>query len=57
MIPSPDGNLVPYSTANGGAKIIAGIEIIKVLSEHWNLNVPLFVDNAESITSDYGIDK
>lgn len=56
MIPSPEGNLVPYSTANGGAKIIAGIEIIKVLSEHWNMNVPLFVDNAESITSDYGID-
>jgi len=56
LIPSPDGNLVPYSTANGGAKIIAGIEIIKVLSEHWNMNVPLFVDNAESITSDYGID-
>jgi hypothetical protein len=51
MIPSPLGFLVPYSTANGGAKIIAGIEIIKVLSEHWCLNVPLFVDNAESITS------
>jgi DNA repair exonuclease SbcCD ATPase subunit len=53
LIPSPDGNLVPYSTANGGAKIIAGIEIIKVLSEHWGLNVPLFVDNAESITSEF----
>ncbi len=53
MIPSPDGNLVPYSTANGGAKIIAGIEIIKVLSDYWDMNVPLFVDNAESITSEF----
>jgi hypothetical protein len=56
MIPSPSGKLVPYSTANDAAKINAGIEIINVLSEHWGIRVPLFVDNAERITRLNNID-
>lgn len=50
MIPSPEGNMVPYSDANDAAKVNAGIEIIKVFSEKWGLFVPLFIDNAERIT-------
>ena len=56
MIPSPSGKLVPYSTANDAAKINAGIEIINVLSEHWDIRAPLFVDNAERITRLNNID-
>ena len=50
MIPSPEGSLVPYAKANDAAKVNAGIEIISVLSKHWNMTVPLFIDNAERIT-------
>lgn len=50
MIPSPDGNLVPFSDANDAAKINAGIEIASTFSDHWGLRVPLIVDNAERIT-------
>ncbi|HNX81707.1 MAG TPA: AAA family ATPase [Candidatus Omnitrophota bacterium] len=50
MIPSPFGDLVPYSSANHAAKTTAGIEIIKVLSKKWGMNVPIFIDDAEHIT-------
>lgn len=50
MIPSEDGTLVPYAFANNAAKINAGLEIISVLSNHWNISLPVFVDNAESVT-------
>lgn len=43
-------NGVPYSDMSCGQKIIVGIDIINVLSEHYELSVPLFVDNAESLT-------
>jgi hypothetical protein len=35
---------------NTGSKINAGIEIINVLSKHFGVTVPMFVDNKESIT-------
>ena len=42
---------VPYSTGlNSGAKVNACIDIINTLSRHYNAQVPLFVDNAESVT-------
>lgn len=42
---------IPYATGlNSGAKINAGIDIIDTLSRHYNAHVPLFVDNAESVT-------
>ena len=41
---------VPYQDMSYGQKIIVGIDIINVLSEHYGLSVPLFLDNAESLT-------
>lgn len=47
----PMVNGVPYGTGlNNGACMNAGIDIIGVLSEHYGVRVPLFVDNAESVT-------
>lgn len=52
LVPSPDGNLVPWSDANTGHKILAGLRIIEVLSKHYDVTAPVFVDNAESLTMD-----
>lgn len=41
---------VPYVNVNNGAKINLGIDIINTLSESFGVRVPLFVDNAESVT-------
>lgn len=41
---------VPYININNGAKINVGIDIINTLSEAYGVTVPLFVDNAESVT-------
>lgn len=43
-------NGVPYMGLNNGAKINVGIDIIRTLSQHYGVSVPLFVDNAESVT-------
>jgi chromosome segregation ATPase len=44
-------NGIPYATGlNSGAKVNAGIDIINTLSRHYGTQVPLFVDNAESVT-------
>lgn len=50
MIPTADGRLVPYTFANNAARINAGIEIISTLSDHWGIKMPVFIDNAESVT-------
>lgn len=50
LVPGASGRMVPYRDANNAARINAGLEIIKVLSEHWGLSMPVFVDNAESVT-------
>lgn len=50
MIPTEDGRMVPFTFANNAARINAGLEIIDTLSRHWNLTMPVFVDNAESVT-------
>ncbi len=50
MIPSPDGALVPFASANNAARIKAGLEIIDRFAEAWDRSLPVFVDNAESIT-------
>lgn len=42
---------VPYICVNNGAKINLGIDIINTLSGVYGVSVPLFVDNAESVTS------
>lgn len=41
---------VPYIGLNNGMKINVGIDIINALSRHYGVTVPLFVDNAESVT-------
>ena len=41
---------VPYIALNSGAKINVGVDIINTLSEAYGVMVPLFVDNAESVT-------
>lgn len=43
-------NGVPYSDANTGSKINAGLDIINVLSNYYNTSAPCFIDNAESVT-------
>lgn len=42
---------VPYMGLNNGMKINVGIDIINTLSRAYGVRVPLFVDNAESVTS------
>ena len=41
---------VPYISVNNGMKINLGIDIINTLSIAYGVRVPLFVDNAESVT-------
>ena len=41
---------VPYISVNNGMKINLGIDIINTLSMAYGVRVPLFVDNAESVT-------
>ena len=38
-----------FSNTNNAAKINAGIDIINTLSDHYEINAPIFVDNRESI--------
>lgn len=42
---------VPYIGLNNGMKINVGIDIINTLSSAYGVTVPLFVDNAESVTN------
>lgn len=42
---------VPYMGLNNGMKINVGIDIINALSRFHGVTVPLFVDNAESVTA------
>ncbi|PKM70862.1 MAG: hypothetical protein CVU92_11425, partial [Firmicutes bacterium HGW-Firmicutes-17] len=49
LVPCAEG-LIPFGTANNAGKINAGIEIIDALSSHWGVEMPLIVDNAESVT-------
>lgn len=48
MVPCEDG-LIPYSKANNAAKVNAGLEIIDTLAQFWDISMPVFVDNAESV--------
>lgn len=49
LVPSVNG-LIPFAYANNAARINAGLDIIRVLSEHYKTSMPVFVDNAESVT-------
>lgn len=50
LVPTSDGAFVPFSDANRAARLNAGIEIIGILGEHYGVELPIFVDNAESVT-------
>lgn len=45
------GAMVTYSSANTAAQINADIEIVNVLSAHYDVEVPLFVDNSERVNA------
>lgn len=42
---------IPYTNLNNGARINVGIDIINTLSVIYGVRVPLFIDNAESVTA------
>jgi hypothetical protein len=43
---------VPFDAGlNNGARINAGLEIVKVLQEHYQLKAPVFADNAEAVNN------
>ena len=43
---------VPYGSGlNNAARINVGLDIINTLSEHYDTTAPIFVDNAEAVTS------
>lgn len=56
LVPGPSGQMVPYAYANNAARINAGLEIIGTLSKHWNLKMPVVIDNAEAVTHIQKID-
>lgn len=42
---------IPYSTnLNTGAKVNVGLDVVNTLGLHYDLSLPVFVDNSESIT-------
>jgi DNA repair exonuclease SbcCD ATPase subunit len=42
---------VPYDSLNGGARVNAGLDIIRTLQAHYDFMPPVFVDNAESVVN------
>ena len=44
-------NGVPYGSLNAGHRIVAGLQIIKALQTLYEVYMPVFVDNAESINN------
>lgn len=47
---------VPYADLNSAMQINVGLDIINTLSAHYGVRVPLFIDNAESVTHLHEID-
>lgn len=52
LVPSESGSDVPYGRANTGGRMQAGFEIVKVLQEHHGKQLPVFIDNFESLSKD-----
>jgi len=42
-------NGIPYRNLNNGMRINAGLDIIKTLQKFYDANIPIFIDNAESV--------
>lgn len=45
-------NASRYNDINNGGKTIVGIDIIQTLAQHYDNNVPLFIDNVDSLDTD-----
>lgn len=43
-------NDIPYKSINDAARINVGMDIISTLIDYYGVSVPIFVDNAESVT-------
>lgn len=43
-------NGVPYSSLNNGHRIIAGLDIIRSMSDLYEVSAPVFIDNSEAIS-------
>ena len=43
---------VPYSSLNSGHRITVGLNIIRTLHEYYQTMVPIWIDNAECLSSD-----
>ncbi|WP_343302887.1 AAA family ATPase [Chitinophaga niabensis] len=41
---------VPYKTLNTAAKLLAGLDVLNTLSQHYEIYAPVFCDNRESVT-------
>lgn len=46
---------VPYASVNSGGKILIGLDIINTLSKEKDIQVPVWIDNAESVTDYKGL--
>lgn len=44
-------NGIPYSSLNNGHRIIAGLDIIRSLSDLYEVSAPVFIDNSEAISA------
>lgn len=42
---------VPYPNLNNGSKINIGLDVTRTLSEHFDFEPPIFIDNKEAVTS------
>jgi hypothetical protein len=49
LVPCASG-MVPFKSANNAARINAGLEVIDTLAEYYGVELPVFIDNAESVT-------
>jgi len=47
-----NGSYVDYPNLNHGAQIIAGLDVINALSTLYDVSAPIFIDNAECLSSD-----
>ena len=47
---------VPYGSLNNAAKINAGLDVINALSKKFEKEIPIFVDNAESVNELVDVD-
>lgn len=41
---------VPYPTLNTAGKLFAGLDVLQTFSEHFQIQLPVFCDNRESVT-------